>query len=123
MVNHPTNNNRSSSNNNNYNGQPSHQQQPQQQQQQQQYNQNGGKNKGKQNEGKNNYNQQQQPQVFNISHDSNQVVWHHEPDTLHFQDLRQPSGTPAQPTQQQIGTLYNVGAVIDVNEKTPQTYK
>eukprot|EP00971_Amphidinium_carterae_P350969 6491834-Amphidinium_carterae.1 len=33
------------------------------------------------------------------------------------------TGTPAQPMPTQMGTLYNVRAVINVNEETPQSYK
>eukprot|EP00971_Amphidinium_carterae_P109262 2163655-Amphidinium_carterae.1 len=50
------------------------------------------------------------------------MVWHEEPDTLQFQNLQQPTGTPAQPAPTQMGTLYNVGAVININEQAP-SYK
>eukprot|EP00971_Amphidinium_carterae_P158354 3139237-Amphidinium_carterae.1 len=52
------------------------------------------------------------------------MVWHEQPDTLQFQAYQQqPTGTPSQPMPTQIGTLYNMGAVININEKTPQTHK
>eukprot|EP00971_Amphidinium_carterae_P050868 1001858-Amphidinium_carterae.4 len=33
------------------------------------------------------------------------------------------TGTPAQPIQSWIGTLYDIGAVINVDETTPSTHK
>eukprot|EP00971_Amphidinium_carterae_P053681 1057479-Amphidinium_carterae.1 len=59
------------------------------------------------------------------------MVWHEEPDKLRYQAYpqqpqayqQQPTGTPSQPMPTQIATLYNVGAVININEKTLQTYK
>eukprot|EP00971_Amphidinium_carterae_P262070 5198264-Amphidinium_carterae.1 len=65
------------------------------------------------------------PQVFNIA--DNTAHWHQEPDHIQFQacgSTQQPLGTSSQPFQSQMGTLYNetlypIGAVINVNEKTP----
>eukprot|EP00971_Amphidinium_carterae_P184603 3665047-Amphidinium_carterae.3 len=51
-----------------------------------------------------------------------------EPDTIQFQNFnatpqQTASGTPTLPLRSQIGTLYNAGAVNNMNEKTPETYK
>eukprot|EP00971_Amphidinium_carterae_P059714 1181397-Amphidinium_carterae.1 len=65
------------------------------------------------------------PQVFNISDNYNQT-WHQEPDNIQYQasnpTQQQPTpqlGTPSQPSQSQMGMLYNVGAVINSNQTSP----
>eukprot|EP00971_Amphidinium_carterae_P288194 5721673-Amphidinium_carterae.2 len=54
-------------------------------------------------------------------------MWHEEPDTIQFQNFNTTqtgttTKTPTQPIQPQIG-LYKSRAMINIDEKTPETYK